>query len=299
MASRSIAISDRSPARLTRIVRTRAELRDALDGVGRPIGLVPTMGWLHHGHRALIRQARAADATTVVTIFVNPRQFNLAEDYTRYPRNEARDLEVCEAEGVDIVFAPDAPEVYPPGFDTIVSVGAIARPLEGAARPGHFDGVATVVAILFGLVGADRAYFGQKDAQQVMVIRQMARDLAIPTEVIVCPTVRETDGLALSSRNVHLSAEDRAAAAVLHRALLAARGRWEAGERSAAALRETMLAVLAGEPLAEVDYVSVADGATLIELDRIDGPALLSLAVRFGTTRLIDNEPLGAAPASV
>jgi pantoate--beta-alanine ligase len=256
------------------------------------------MGWLHDGHRALMRQARAADRTTVVTIFVNPRQFNVAEDYTRYPRSEARDLEICESEGVDIVFAPAATEIYPPGFDTVVTVGAVARPLEGAARPGHFDGVATVVAILFDLVGADHAYFGQKDAQQVMVIRRMTLDLAIATEVIACPTVREVDGLALSSRNVHLTPEQRAAAPVLHRALTRARERWEAGERSAEALRETMRATLASEPLAEVDYVSVADGTTLAEADVVDGPALLSLAVRLGTTRLIDNEPLGAHPAT-
>ena len=256
------------------------------------------MGWLHEGHRALMRQARAADATTVVTIFVNPRQFTVADDYTQYPRNEARDVAIAEAEGVDIVFAPDAAEVYPPGFDTIVSVGAVAKPLEGAARPGHFDGVATVVAILFDLVGADHAYFGQKDAQQVMVIRQMARDLAIATQVIACPTIREPDGLALSSRNVHLTPEQRAAAPVLHRALLAARTRWEAGERSADVLRDAMWETLTAEPLADVDYVSVADGTTLAELDRVDGPALLSLAVRFGTTRLIDNELLEPEPAA-
>jgi pantoate--beta-alanine ligase len=283
---------------LTRIVRTRSELRDALDGVDRPIGLIPTMGWLHDGHRALIRQARAADATTVVTIFVNPRQFNIAQDYTKYPRDEARDLAICEAEGVDIVFAPDAAEVYPPGFDTTVSVGAIAQPLEGAARPGHFDGVATVVAILFNLVDADHAYFGQKDAQQVMVIARMARDLAIPTEVIACPTVREPDGLALSSRNVHLTADERRAAPALHRALLVARARWEAGERSADVLRDAMWETLTAEPLANVEYVSVADGVTLEEVEHVDGSALLSLAVRFGTTRLIDNEPLGARPAT-
>jgi pantoate--beta-alanine ligase len=279
-----------------RIVRTRAALRDALADVARPIGLVPTMGWLHEGHRALMRRARAHDATSVVTIFVNPRQFNLADDYLQYPRNEERDQAICEAEGVDIVFAPDASEVYPPGFDTVVSVGAVARPLEGAARPGHFDGVATVVAILFDLVGADRAYFGQKDAQQVMVIGQMAGDLAIATEVIACATVREPDGLALSSRNVHLSPAERAAAPVLHRALLAARACWESGERSAVALRDTMWETLTAEPLADVDYVSVADGTTLAELEQIDGSALLSLAVRFGTTRLIDNEPLAAEP---
>jgi pantoate--beta-alanine ligase len=172
-------------------------------------------------------------------------------------------------------------------------VGAVSRPLEGAARPGHFDGVATVVAILFNLVGAEHAYFGQKDAQQVMVIRQMARDVAIPTEVIACPTVREPDGLALSSRNVHLSPEQRTAAAVLYRALTAGRSRWAAGERSADALRAAMNRTLAEEPLAEPEYVSVADGRTLAELETVTGPALLSLAVRFGTTRLIDNEPIG------
>ena len=277
------------------MVRTRAELREALADVPRPLGLVPTLGWLHAGHRSLMQRARAADATTITTIFVNPRQFNEAADFQQYPRNEARDLAICEEEGVDLVFAPGVEEVYPPGFDTTVSVGAVARPLEGAARPGHFDGVATVVAVLFDLIGADHAYFGQKDAQQVMVIRRMAHDLAIPTEVIACPTVREPDGLALSSRNVHLSPAERAAAPVLRRALLAARDRWAAGERSADALRDAMWEVLRTEPLAIPAYVSVADGRTLAELDRVaDGePALLSLAVRFGSTRLIDNEPLG------
>ena len=284
---------------MTQVVRTRAALRDALAGAARPVGLVPTMGWLHDGHRALMRQATAADATTVVTIFVNPRQFNVADDFTKYPRNEARDLAICESEGVDLVFAPEPSEIYPPGFDTVVSVGAVARPLEGAARPGHFDGVATVVAILFDLVGADHAYFGQKDAQQVMVIRQMARDLAIATRVIACPTVREADGLALSSRNVHLSPAERAAAPVLHRALSSARACWESGERSADALRAVMTDELAREPLARPEYVSVADGTTLAELDHVDGPALLSLAVRFGSTRLIDNEPLGDTPATI
>ncbi len=279
----------------TPVLRTRRELRAALARAPRPIGLVPTMGWLHEGHRSLIRAARAENATTIATVFVNPRQFNEAADFQRYPRNEARDLAILAEQGVDLVFAPPVEEVYPPGFDTTVSVGAVARPLEGAARPGHFDGVATVVAILFSLVGAERAYFGQKDAQQVMVIRQMARDLAIPTEVIACPTVREADGLALSSRNVHLSPAERAAAPVLRRALLAARGRWAAGERSGDALRGVMADTLATEPLATPAYVSVANGRTLEELDRVvDGePALLSLAVRFGSTRLIDNEPIG------
>ena len=276
-----------------KVVRTRAELREALRDAPRPIGLVPTMGWLHEGHRELVGRARAENATTVVTIFVNPRQFNEAADYTKYPRNEERDLAMLEEAGVDLVFAPEVEEIYPPGFDTTVSVGAVAEPLEGAARPGHFDGVVTVVAILFSVVGAEHAYFGQKDAQQVMVIRQMARDLAIGTEVIACPTVREPDGLALSSRNVHLAPDERRAAPVLRRALLAAKTGWLAGERSGNALRETMLAELAGEPLAQVEYVSVADATTLAELGTLDGPALASLAVRFGSTRLIDNEPLG------
>ena len=284
---------------MTEVLRTRADLRAALRDVARPVGLVPTMGWLHDGHRALVRASEAADATTVMTIFVNPRQFNVASDYTKYPRDEARDLAIAEAERVDIVWAPPVEEVYVPGFDTSIRVGAVAQPLEGAARPGHFDGVATVVAILFDLVGAERAYFGQKDAQQVMVIRQMARDLALPTQVLACPTVREPDGLALSSRNVHLTPEQRAAAPVLHRALLAGRDFWERGERDANLIRAAMTTTLAAERLAEPEYVSVADGNTLAELERVDGPALLSLAVRFGTTRLIDNEPLdGDAPAS-
>jgi len=277
----------------TVLLRTRAELRAALAVASRPVGLVPTMGWLHEGHRSLMQRAHAENATTVVSIFVNPRQFGDPSDLEQYPRSEGRDLAMCTDEGVNIVFAPDVEEVYPPGFDTMVSVGSIAEPLEGAARPGHFDGVATVVAILFNLVGADRAYFGQKDAQQLLVIRQMARDLAIATEVIGCPTIRDADGLAMSSRNVHLSPAERAAAPALRRALLAGRAAWEGGEQSAEEIRNAMRAVIAAEPLADADYVSVADGVSLRELDTVDRPALLSLAVRFGSTRLIDNEPLG------
>jgi pantoate--beta-alanine ligase len=277
---------------MTRVLRTRAELRAALADVPRPVGLVPTMGWLHAGHRALMRTARERDATTVVTIFVNPRQFGEAADFQQYPRDEARDVAICEEEGADLVWAPPVDEVYVGGFDTSVRVGAIAEPLEGAARPGHFEGVATVVAILFALVRAEHAYFGQKDAQQVMVIRRMALDLALPTTVIALPTVREADGLALSSRNVRLSPEERSAAPVLYRALLAGRACWEAGECDAEAIRAAMQATLAAEPLATVDYVSAADGTTLAELERVTGPALLSLAVRFGDVRLIDNEPL-------
>jgi pantoate--beta-alanine ligase len=276
------------------VVRTRADLRTALAVAPRPVGLVPTMGWLHAGHVSLVERARAENATVVASIFVNPKQFGQREDFAKYPRNEARDLERFEAAGVDIVFAPSVEEVYPAGFDTTVSVGAIAAPLEGAARPGHFDGVATVVAILFALVGAERAYFGAKDYQQVQVIRRMALDLALPTEVVALPTVREADGLALSSRNARLSAEGREAAAVLHRALVAGCERVAAGEREAAAVRQAMFAVLATEPRATPDYVSVADPDTLAELDRVTGRrALLSLAAFIDGVRLIDNERVG------
>ncbi len=275
------------------VVRTRAELRAALASLPRPIGLVPTMGWLHAGHTSLIERARADDATVVATIFVNPKQFGESADFEQYPRNEARDAALLEAGGVDLVFAPPVEEVYPAGFDTTVHVGAIALPLEGAARPGHFDGVATVVAILFALVGAEHAYFGLKDYQQVKVIERMALDLALPTTVVALPTVREADGLALSSRNARLTPEARAAAPVLRTALLKARAAWEGGTRTANQLRDTMWGSITAQRLAEIDYVSVADAETLAELEVVDRPALLSLAVRFEGVRLIDNERLG------
>ena len=251
------------------------------------------MGWLHAGHRSLIARARAETSTTVVSIFVNPRQFGDPADLVRYPRNEARDVAICAEEGADLVFAPSVEEVYPPGSDTTVHVGAVSEPLEGAARPGHFDGVATVVAVLFNLVGAERAYFGQKDAQQLLVIRQMARDLAIPTEVIAHPTVREPDGLAMSSRNVHLIPHR-----TRRRAGCSGRRYWRPARHGRTASAPLMSfepgcdRELGEEPLAQPDYVSVADAATLRELAAVDGPALLSMAVRFGATRLIDNELL-------
>jgi pantoate--beta-alanine ligase len=276
-----------------RVVRTRADLRAALAAAPRPIGLVPTMGWLHAGHVSLVERARADSATVVVSIFVNPKQFGQREDFAKYPRNEQRDLETCERAGVDIVFSPAVEEVYPPGFDTTVSVGAIAAPLEGAARPGHFDGVATVVAILFALVGAERAYFGAKDYQQVQVIRRMALDLALPTEVVTMPTVREPDGLALSSRNARLSPEGRTAAPVLHEALLAGGALVLRGEREAAAVRQAVFKALSAEPRVTTEYVSVADRDTLTELDRLDGRALLSLAAFIDGVRLIDNVRVG------
>ena len=275
------------------VVRTRADLRAVLASAPRPVGLVPTMGWLHAGHVSLVERARTESATVVMSIFVNPRQFGETRDFEQYPRNEAGDLAQAEAAGVDVVFAPSVEEVYPPGFDTLVSVGAIARPLEGAARPGHFDGVATVVAILFALVGAERAYFGLKDYQQIAVIRRMALDLALPTEVVACPTVREPDGLAMSSRNARLSADARAQAAVLHRALAAGAAMIRSGETSADVVRLAVRTTLAAEPAAEVDYVSAADPGTLAELMVIAGRALLSLAVRIDGIRLIDNELVG------
>jgi pantoate--beta-alanine ligase len=238
-----------------------------------------------------VERARAESATVVMSIFVNPKQFGESADFEKYPRNEARDMDRAAAAGVDIVFAPTVDEVYPPGFDTTVSVGAIAGPLEGAARPGHFDGVATVVAILFALVGAERAYFGLKDYQQVRVIRRMALDLALPTEVVPCETVREPDGLAMSSRNARLSPAGRAAAPVLRRALLAGARAIRDGETDATVVRRTMSDTLAVEPMAEPDYVSVADPDTLAELDTVNGEALLSLAVRIDGVRLIDNQP--------
>ena len=280
------------PVALPQVVRTRAELRIALAEARRPVGLVPTMGALHDGHASLIRKAHVENATVVVSIFVNPRQFNEASDFQAYPRDEETDVRTCGAAGANLVFIPSVDDVYPWGFQTSVRVGALTEPLEGAARPGHFEGVTTVVAILLTQAAADRAYFGQKDAQQLLVIRRMAGDLGLATEIVACPIVREPDGLALSSRNVRLTPAQRAAAPVLRRALDAACAGYDAGERDAEILRATMRATLAEEPLAVPEYVSCADPETLLELDRIDGPALLSMAVRFGTVRLIDNAPL-------
>jgi len=274
------------------VVRSREELRRALAALSRPLGLVPTMGWLHAGHRSLIAQAREECAAVAVSIFVNPRQFDDPGDLARYPRGEAADLALCAGAGADLVWIPGVDDVYPPGFDTLVTVERLAAPLEGAARPHHFAGVTTVVAVLFGVVRPDRAYFGEKDGQQLRVIDRMVRDLGI-TEIVRCPTVREPDGLALSSRNVHLSPEDRAAAAILARALFAGRAAYGGGERSADAIRAIVRTVLSTEARADVDYVSLADDATLEELTVVERPALLSLAVRFGTTRLIDNVRLG------
>jgi pantoate--beta-alanine ligase len=257
------------------------------------VGLVPTMGYLHAGHMALVHRSMAENANTVASIFVNPLQFGPSEDFERYPRNEERDLEMLKAAGVAAVYMPAPATMYPEGFQTTVETKEISLPLEGASRPGHFAGVTTVVLKLLNAVGPDRAYFGKKDAQQLRVIQRMVRDLDVPTEVVACDIVREADGLAMSSRNVYLSPEERGAALVLSRSLQEADTAFAAGERDATVLRNRVRAHLAGEPLAKVQYVSLADSETLEELETtISEAALLSLAVRFGGTRLIDNVEL-------
>ena len=257
------------------------------------VGLVPTMGYLHEGHLSLVRRAREECDHVAVSIFVNPTQFGPREDLSRYPRDLDRDLSLLEPLGVDLVWMPTAESMYPDGYQTWVEVEAITHPLEGAMRPGHFRGVTTVVAKLFNAIQPHRAYFGQKDAQQAAVIRQMTRDLNFPIEVVICPIVREPDGLAMSSRNVYLDPQQRRAATVLYRSLSAARAAYENGEREAEKLRQVMKDVLAAEPLAEVQYISCADYNTLEELETVTGKALLSMAVFVGKTRLIDNFVLG------
>jgi pantoate--beta-alanine ligase len=260
------------------------------------VGFVPTMGCLHKGHLALVRAARQQNAHVVVSIFVNPTQFGPNEDFERYPRDEARDLALLRDERIDAVFMPSLDEMYPEGASTFVDVAGVSEQLEGAHRPGHFRGVATVVAKLFNIVQPARAYFGRKDAQQLVVVRKLVRDLRFAVEIVPVPIVREPDGLALSSRNAYLSPAEREAALVLSRALRQAEALFAAGERDAERLRAAMRELIAQEPLAQVDYVSVADAETLRELDRIEGAALASLAVRIGATRLIDNVTLSGTP---
>jgi len=272
-----------------RIVESIQEFRSARAELEQPLGFVPTMGYLHEGHLSLVRQARQECASVVVSIFVNPTQFGPQEDLAAYPRDLERDLGLLKSEGVDLVWNPTSATMYPEGFQTWVSVDELTEPLEGLQRPGHFRGVTTIVAKLFNVVEPDRAYFGQKDAQQVAVIRRMVADLDFPIDVVVCPTVRETDGLAKSSRNTYLNEAQRKAATGLFRSLTAAVDGFETGERNAQMLREIMLAVLNEEPLAKVQYVSVADPDTLSELSGEITRALLSMAVYIGETRLIDN----------
>jgi pantoate--beta-alanine ligase len=251
------------------------------------------MGYLHAGHISLARQARAECASVVASIFVNPTQFGPNEDLAKYPRDLPRDLGLLEAAGVELVWTPTPEDMYLPGFQTWVMVEGLTRRLEGEARPSHFRGVTTVVAKLFNAVGPDKAYFGQKDAQQAAVVRQMVKDLNFPVEIVVCPIVREPDGLAMSSRNVYLTPEERRAATVLFRSLSAAKSAYDSGERQAESLRARVREIVTAEPLARLQYVSCADYDTLDELETVSGKTLLSMAVYMGKTRLIDNFVLG------
>ena len=258
------------------------------------IGLVPTMGALHAGHEALLSRAREECETVIASLFVNPTQFGPTEDYATYPRNRERDLKIFGARGTDVLFEPKLEEMYPPGDSTRVDPGPISGVLEGVHRPGHFVGVATVVAKLFNIINPDAAYFGRKDAQQLAIVGRLVRDLRMGIEIVPVDTVRDPDGLALSSRNVNLSGEQRTAAASLFRALTVGARAWAGGERSGDELRAAMLEVLRQESLVEVEYASAVDPETFEELDEFEGPALLSIAARVGGTRLIDNISLPA-----
>lgn len=280
-----------------RVVRTVLEMRDVRRNLPGRVGLVPTMGALHAGHAALLSRARAECETVIASLFVNPTQFGPMEDYASYPRNRDRDLEIFENHGTDVLFEPGVEEMYPAGESIRIDPGPIGKVLEGAHRPGHFEGVATVVAKLFNISTPDAAYLGRKDAQQLAVIRRLATDLGLGVEIVPVDTVRDPDGLALSSRNVNLSRENRKAATALFRALSAGKIAWVNGERAGDVLRASMLEVLHSEPRVEVDYVSAADPETFEELDEVDGPAIISLAARVGGTRLIDNILLPARPS--
>ncbi|MCK5316879.1 MAG: pantoate--beta-alanine ligase [Anaerolineales bacterium] len=276
-----------------KVVSTLEELRSAKSDLPSPLGLVPTMGFLHEGHLSLVKRAKGECKSVGVSIFVNPTQFGEGEDLEAYPRDLPRDLRLLEEEGVDLVWVPTVEDVYPTDSQTWVVVGELTKQLEGGQRPGHFRGVTTAVAKLFNAFQPDRAYFGQKDAQQALVIQRMVKDLLLPIEIVVCPIVREKDGLAMASRNAYLDPEQRRAAIVLYHALGEAAERFHNGERDAEVLRGSMLAVIQDEPLARAQYVSVADPDTLEEAQGEIQRALLSMAVYVGETRLIDNVMLG------
>ncbi len=276
-----------------KVIETIAEMKKIRLKLVEPVGLVPTMGYLHEGHLSLARQARIENSSVVVSIFVNPTQFGPHEDFKQYPRDPERDLALLEKEKADIVFMPSVAEMYPPQFSSWVEVEKITGRLEGASRPGHFRGVATVVAKLFNIVQPTRAYFGQKDAQQAVVIKKMVADLNMHLEIVAVPTVREPDGLAMSSRNIYLNPEERQAALVLHNSLCLAQRFYSQGETDAQAIRQQMTALIQKEPLAAIDYVSIADPETLEELDKVNAQALVSLAIKIGKTRLIDNVVVG------
>jgi pantoate--beta-alanine ligase len=274
------------------VLATKTEVRQAVAPVragGGSVGLVPTMGYLHEGHLSLVRRARAECDLVIVSIFVNPTQFGPSEDLDRYPRDLDRDLALCHNEGVDVVFHPETGEMYGDGYSTWVIVELLGDYLCGSSRPTHFRGVTTVCSKLFGICTPDRAYFGQKDAQQAFIVRRMVEDLDQGLEIVVCPTVREADGLAMSSRNVYLSPEQRAQAPALQRALKEAEALVAAGERSAAAVKAAVTAKLAEAPLGQTDYVEIVETMSLQPVQRLHGEVLLALAVRFGSTRLIDN----------
>ena len=275
------------------VIETIPDMAYLRNNLKEPVGFVPTMGFLHAGHMSLVRKARAENKTVVVSIYVNPTQFGPKEDLSKYPRDLPRDLAMLEKEGADVVFFPADKEMYPAGYDTWVTVDNLTKPLEGDYRPTHFRGVTTIVAKLFNIVHPTNAYFGQKDAQQVLVVKKMAADLNMNLKVIVCPTVREPDGLAMSSRNVYLTPEQRKAAPVLNRSLLLAKDLFTGGERDAAVILKKMTDLIQKEPLANIDYISISNTETLAELKIINKSALVSMAVRFGNTRLIDNIILG------
>ena len=273
-----------------KVVNTNKQMSWICREAAKPVGLVPTMGALHEGHLSLVDQARVDNGTVVVSIFVNPTQFGDQNDLSQYPRDIESDLALLRQHGVDLVYIPSVQEVYPDGFDTWVNVGSLADKLEGLHRPGHFRGVATVVSKLFNVMRPDRAYFGQKDGQQTVVIQKLAKDLDMGVEIVVMPTIREADGLAMSSRNAQLSADDRKAAPVVYKSLCNAYGRWAEGERNADNLKDAAKSVLLTESIIKsIDYVSVASMTTLDEVDLIDENAILSVAVEIGSVRLIDN----------
>jgi len=283
-----------------RLIRPSMKIIEKIDDIkelrrqlAEPVGFVPTMGYLHEGHLVLVRRARAENPSVVVSIFVNPTQFGPQEDFDSYPRDTKRDLSLLEEEGTDVVFMPSVAEMYPEQFNSWVEVGKVTKRLEGASRPGHFKGVTTVVAKLFNIIQPTRAYFGQKDAQQAVVIKKMVADLNMNLEIVTIPTVREPDGLAVSSRNTYLNPRERQAAVVLYQALSLAQQLWSRGEKDAQRLRQEMIGLIQKQPLASIDYVSIADAETLDELETVNPPALVSLAVKIGNTRLIDNMVLG------
>jgi pantoate--beta-alanine ligase len=276
-----------------KLVETIPEMKKVRRALQEPVGFVPTMGYLHEGHVSLVREAKKENKSVIVCIYVNPAQFGPKEDLSKYPRDLKRDLAMLEKVGTDVVFFPSDKEMYPSNYDTWVEVDKLTKRLEGASRPTHFRGVTTIVNKLFNIVEADSAYFGQKDAQQALVIQKMVKDLNMNVRVIVCPTIREPDGLAMSSRNVYLTPEQRKQATILNRSLQLAKDLYDKGERNAPKIKQQMTELIQKEPLAVIDYINITNPETLEELDTIQGKALVSMVVIFGNTRLLDNVIIG------